>query len=67
MTIRNHHPSLAIRAYHLKEDLIRIPQYIAKFNQENEGYSLYLRYDNYFSRSLDETTIYAVWEKKDAK
>lgn len=58
------HPALAVRVYHLKEDLYLIPQFISQFNHDDAGYAFYLRYDNYFSRGLDELTLYAIWEEQ---
>ena len=48
-TILKYTPKLAISVYHLKEDLITIPQYILSVN---EKYELYLRHYESFSSEL---------------
>ena len=48
-TILKYTPKLAISVYHLKEDLISIPQYILSVNK---NYELYLRHYESFSSEL---------------
>ena len=48
-TILKYSPKLAISVYHLKEDLISIPQYILSLNKQ---YELYLRHYESFSCEL---------------
>ena len=48
-TILKYAPKLAISVYHLKEDLISIPQYILSLNKK---YELYLRHYESFSSEL---------------
>ena len=48
-TIVKYTPKLAISVYHLREDLIAIPQYILSLNQ---NYELYLRHYESFSSEL---------------
>lgn len=54
LTIKEHHPILAVCVYHKKEDLVTIPQYIKSLCPK---YRLYLR--NY-SRYSQELVLYAV-------
>lgn len=53
--------NLAVRAYHKKEDLITIPQYIKSLNN---AYKFYLRFERgaNLCRTGDETTFYAICE-----
>jgi len=48
-TILKHTPKLAISVYHLREDLVSIPQYILSLNRQ---YKLYLRHYESFSSEL---------------
>lgn len=55
-TIIRDHPTLGIRIYHKKEDLILIPRFIMSLDKK---YRLYLR-KNTTNRGYMETTLYAI-------
>ena len=57
-TIRKNIPSLGIRIYHKKEDLITIPQYIDSLF-DKKVYKYYLR-KNTLNRGYMDTTFYAI-------
>lgn len=57
-TIKNKKTNIAVRVYHKKEDLITIPQYLYKLNND---YKFYLRYNHQMkARNGHETTLYAI-------
>lgn len=58
--IKKNHPTLAVRVYHKREDLITIPQYLYSIFEGEERYKLYIRYDNIHNRGTVDTTIYAI-------
>lgn len=53
-TIKNNHPKLAISVYHKFEDLLQIPQYIAKLDS---SYKFYLRRHSHL---VHELVLYAI-------
>ncbi len=54
--IANCKPSLGIRVYHKKEDLITIPQYLKSVRND---YKFYIRYNSFY-RGTHDTTLYAI-------
>lgn len=60
-TIKRDMPILAISAYHKQEDLITLPQYLYKFENDEEYYSLYLRHHGC---TTPELVLYAIPTQK---
>lgn len=59
--IKRDMPVLAISAYHRQEDLITLPQFVSKFEIENEHYQLFLRHHGC---TTPELVLYAVPAQK---